>query len=810
MAKIKHPNIADTVDEVITSSIKKDLGHISVENKTIDNKTIQIKGRVCKNFASYSYLDLEHHPKLKQGAIEAIKNYGTYFPSSRPYLSLASDRYLEDLMEEIYGYPVLITPSTTLANLSLLPSLIEKDDLVIIDHHVHFTVQNPVQICKAAGSKLIILRHNRMDILEDYIKSNLNKYTKIWYLADGIYSMYGDTVPLDDINRLLDKYHNFHSFIDDAHGMSWSGKNGKGWVLSSTKLHEKMVMTLSLSKGFGSGGGVIVFPNKELKRRISVVGGSIVFSGPSAPSMIGAGIASAKIHLSPEIYKLQNKLKENIDYCNKLLAKTNLPLYTENETPIFFIGVGLLRVGQNITKKLMDSGYFVNLACFPAVPVRSTGLRFSITTNQKKHDILGLIETITELFPKVLEEENYSLEKIYRDFKGIIKPKFGSINKNLLKKTLLSETISVNYSYTIKNIDRKLWNSLLGDNGIFDYDGLLFLEETFKNNPDKRDNWKFHYFIITDNNNKPVLATFFTECIWKDDMLAPAEVSKKIEEKRKEDPYYLTSKTITMGAMVTEGKHLYIDKNSPYWKEAMDIMLEKVQEIKTKTKATQIVIRDFNKNDSIKDYLFGQGFINFTLPDTNIIEDLTWNNFDDFLKNLSKKSRKHFKDNVLKFKNLYTVEYKNNVSEEELKRIYNLYLNVQSSNLDLNLFALPFKFFKNSLNNSNFEFIILKINNEEQKSKNPLIIAAGICYKSKKNYIPMFAALDYQYLKTYSNYRQLLYRVIKRANKLKKEKILFGLTASFEKTRIGAIAKPQEAFIQIDDNYKLEKISNMV
>ncbi len=62
MAKIKHPNIADTVDEVITSSIKKDLGHISVENKTIDNKTIQIKGRVCKNFASYSYLDLEHHP----------------------------------------------------------------------------------------------------------------------------------------------------------------------------------------------------------------------------------------------------------------------------------------------------------------------------------------------------------------------------------------------------------------------------------------------------------------------------------------------------------------------------------------------------------------------------------------------------------------------------------------------------------------------------------------------------------------------------------------------------------------------------
>jgi len=137
-------------------------------------------------------------------------------------------------------------------------------------------------------------------------------------------------------------------------------------------------------------------------------------------------------------------------------------------------------------------------------------------------------------------------------------------------------------------------------------------------------------------------------------------------------------------------------------------------------------------------------------------------------------------------------------------------LDVQLTYLDLNLFPLPFKFFKSALSNPNWEFIILKLKENANKVALNVPVASCICYKSTNNYMPLFAGLDYKYLHSHSNYRQLLYKIVKRAKELNKSKIFFGLTASLEKTRLGAIAKPQVVYMQADDNYKLEKIANMM
>ena len=264
-----------------------------------------------------------------------------------------------------------------------------------------------------------------------------------------------------------------------------------------------------------------------------------------------------------------------------------------------------------------------------------------------------------------------------------------------------------------------------------------------------------------------------------------------------------------MGSMITEGKHLYIDRNYSDWKEAMDFLLDKVQDIKNKSEATQIVLRDFDEDDNIKPYLFDQGYIKIKLPDTNIIENLNWNTPEEFLSLLSKKKRNQVRNIMLKYENLYDVEFVDNMNDNELEYIYNLYLNIQLSNLDLNLFALPFQFFKKALNNPNWEFIILKLKENENETALNVPVATCISYKSANNYIPLFAGLDYKYLHSHSNYRQLLYQIIKRAKELNKKKIFLGLTASLEKKRLGAIAKPQVVYIQADDNYNLENIANM-
>jgi 7-keto-8-aminopelargonate synthetase-like enzyme len=179
------------------------------------------------SFGSCRYLGLEVDDRLKHGAVDAALRYGTQYSSSRLFSQCNLYDELEDQFSKIFnGNQVVLAATTTLSHLGALPILIQDDDLIILDHQVHGSVQLAVQVLKARGAKVEMVKHNRMDLLEDLIKENPNKYNKIWYMADGLYSMYGDYAPLKDIESLLNKYSTFHVYVDDAHGMSWTGKQG--------------------------------------------------------------------------------------------------------------------------------------------------------------------------------------------------------------------------------------------------------------------------------------------------------------------------------------------------------------------------------------------------------------------------------------------------------------------------------------------------------------------------------------------------------------------------------------------------------
>ena|ERR1700740_92693 len=221
MAKTRSNNFIDTIDECLTNGVKNGIFQVSVEDTILDGRTITIDGKKVINFGSCSYLGLEVDDRLKQGAIDATIRYGTQYSSSRAYSACNLYEELEDLFYKIFkNNPSILAATTTLTHISAIPILVQSDDLVILDHQVHGSVQLAVQLAKAKGTKVEMIRHSRLDILEDIIKENPNKYNKIWYMADGLYSMYGDYAPLKDILYLMEKYGNFHLYIDDSHGMS--------------------------------------------------------------------------------------------------------------------------------------------------------------------------------------------------------------------------------------------------------------------------------------------------------------------------------------------------------------------------------------------------------------------------------------------------------------------------------------------------------------------------------------------------------------------------------------------------------------
>jgi 7-keto-8-aminopelargonate synthetase-like enzyme len=283
MTKNRTNNFINTIDECLTNGVKNGIFQVSVEDDVLNGREVTIDGRRVVSFGSCSYLGLEVDDRLKHGAIDATLRYGTQYSSSRLFSACNLYEELEDQFYKIFNNNhSILAATTTLAHLGALPILVSDDDLVILDHQVHGSVQLAVQVLKARGTRIEMVKHNRMDLLEDLIKQNPNKYNKIWYMADGLYSMYGDYAPLKDIEYLLNKYPTLHFYVDDAHGMSWTGKNGNGYVLSQMTMHPKMVLSTSLAKGFGTGGGITVLSDPEMKRKILTCGSSYTYSGPVA------------------------------------------------------------------------------------------------------------------------------------------------------------------------------------------------------------------------------------------------------------------------------------------------------------------------------------------------------------------------------------------------------------------------------------------------------------------------------------------------------------------------------------------------
>ncbi len=799
MAKIKHNNFMDTIDEVISNAKEKGVVHLYASGNSLKGRTIEIDQKEMYHFGTTGYLGLEQDQRLKEAAAKAIFDYGTQFPLSKTYISHPLYALLEEHLHKMYGQPVIITKNSTLGHMAVIPTVVRDEDAVILDHQVHWSVQTATQILKTRGIPVDMIRHNNLDMLETKIKQHTGKSGKIWYMADGVYSMFGDFAPVQELMQLANKYPQLHLYIDDVHGMSWRGKHGTGFFASNFKtLPDNVLVFGTLSKTFGASGAVLACPDKKMYHKIKNFGGPLTFSAQLEPASVAAAIASAEIHLSDEIYSLQQDLFEKIDYFNTLLEKTTLPLVDKNDSPVFYIGTGMPATGYNFVKRMMNESFFVNLGLFPAVPVKNTGVRITIARHNQKEDIQKLVEAMTYHFPKALEETQTTQQRVHSLFKMIPKTQNDTTQK-------LSD-LKLTYSNTITELDPLLWNNTIGNNNACDYDGLKFIENAFSNNKEKEHNWKFHYYQVTDHQNKPVLLTYFTTAIWKEDMLSPVSVSEKMEQQRVNDKYFGTSMVTAMGSVFSEGNHHYSNKKHPKWKEAWNLVLLDLEKNTIKSESGLTVLRDFTTTDeTLSTFFSDKGFIKIQMPDACIIPKINWSGEEAFKKQLSKRSKRHFKKDIEPYIPLVQTVVSAIVDKQTLLKCYELYKNVKQNNLALNTFTYPLSLFE-KMNNSNlWEFILLYKKGATPSPVN--LLGVMFCYKNRKTiYVPALIGMDYKYIKEFQTYRQLLYQTMLTAANQNFESIDLGISATFEKKKLGAEVIPMWAYIQADDNFTLERL----
>lgn len=816
--------VLNAVDEVISDGVHRGLLHDDVGDTELDGRHITVGGRRLVSFGSCSYLGLETDERLRAAVRDAVDRFGTQFSSSRAYASAPQYRVAEEELSALFGRPTLVTPSTTMGHISAMPVLITGSDLLLLDHQVHHSVHTAAKLVQAGGAGVELLPHNDLRTLERRLEQATAARRRVWYAADGLYSMYADFLPGAAIDELAARFDNLWLYIDDAHSFSWAGRHGRGHALESLAPHTlaRTVVAGSLNKSFAAAGGALTFPNPELRRRVRTVGGPMIFSGPVQPPMLGAIVASARLHRTPEIAERQSLLRDRIRLFNRLADEARLPLVSPSEAPIRYVGAGVASVAYRLTARLREAGYFVNTATFPAVPAKRCGARLTITAHHTEEDIAGVVAALAQHLPAALAEEGATVEELRRAFarqlrgRPAILPSPEELPAGGVPHQRAGGLVLERHR-SIDDLDDSEWDRTVGGGGFLHSSALRSLETVFDRGGlgaagQTEDTWDFHYWIVRDGTGRPVAATVFTVSLWKDDMLSPAHVSREVERRRAAagDPHLHSSTMLGMGSLLTQGDHLWLDRSAD-WRAALRLVLAAARSVEDEVGAAGLVLRDLPDGDpELHRFLLGEGFLRLPMPDT-WVREVDYTDDTGFLGQLDRKRRQHQRRFVLGWEDRYSVEVLAGGSEAAAAvpagtrdHLYALYRAVQARGFDLNVYALPRRIVDAALDTPGWETLLLHLPGASDRP-----VAFGTLLVEGPEVATVFLGLDPAYVTTHHSYQQLLLQALRRAQQLGARRVLLGMTAGLQKSRFGARPERRWAYVQSTDSFNADVLAQL-
>lgn len=351
--------------------------------KSIDGASgarVTIDGREMLMFASYNYLGLITHPKIKKAAIEAIEKYGTGAAGVRLLAGTTKiHEKLEETIAKFKGAEDAVTYSSGyVTNLAAISTLCGRGDLIIIDKLDHASI---IDGCILSGADHRTYLHNNMESLEK-ILANSGNYTNKLIVVDAVYSMDGDVSNLPEISHLAKKY-NAKVMVDEAHSIGVLGKTGHGieehfGLKGAVDIHMG-----TLSKTIPSIGGYLA-GNKDLISYLKHNSRPFIFSASLPPVAAATAVACFEvIESEPErIVNLQKNIKQFRDGLNSMGYDT-----MGSTTSIVPILIGEEEDTLKLCQMVNDEGIFICPILFPAIPKDTNRLRAHVLTTHTSQDI---------------------------------------------------------------------------------------------------------------------------------------------------------------------------------------------------------------------------------------------------------------------------------------------------------------------------------------------------------------------------------------------------------------------------------------
>ena len=332
------------------------------------------------NFCANNYLGLADNPEIIARAKRALDERGFGMASVR-FICGTQDLHkeLEDTISAFNGTDDTILYSSCFdANAGLFETILGPEDAVISDQLNHASIIDGVRLCKAER-----FRYANSDMAElEAVLEKTQDHRRRLIATDGVFSMDGYLVKLDEICDLADRY-NAMVMVDDSHATGYIGETGRGTPEHCGVRGRVDIITSTLGKALGGASGGYTTGRREIVELLRQRSRPYLFSNTLTPSLAAAGIEVFRMLSKTTV--LREKLMDNTRYFRQKLSKVGYDVL-EGETAIVPVMLYDARLATDVANAMLEEGIYVIGFSFPVVPQGQARIRVQISAaHEREH-----------------------------------------------------------------------------------------------------------------------------------------------------------------------------------------------------------------------------------------------------------------------------------------------------------------------------------------------------------------------------------------------------------------------------------------
>ena len=350
------------------------------------------------DMAGNDYLGLAHDPRVIEALAEGARRYGAGSGASA-LVTGQTDAHtqLEGVLAEWLGRSdALIFPSGFQANLAIHDALLSSKDIVLGDRLNHASLLDGARL---SGARLKRYAHLDMAALKRRLHAESGHEGRLVVASDGLFSMDGDTAPLQEMVSLCQQ-HDAMLIVDDAHGVGVIGKSGAGLAEAEGVGGEQDVPVLigTLSKALGLQ-GAFVAGSQLLIDTLVQFARPYVYTTSLSPALAHAACTSVTI--AREEPERRAQLARNIAYFRALAAQAGFSL-TSSTSPIQPIIVGDIPTVMAMRAAAESRGFQIGAIRPPTVPKGTARLRITLSALHTSEKLTELVDVLAAVWRKRL------------------------------------------------------------------------------------------------------------------------------------------------------------------------------------------------------------------------------------------------------------------------------------------------------------------------------------------------------------------------------------------------------------------------